>query len=102
MTPNVDIANLNNARLGNSLKSYENLNSKNIEDKKLKEVCDSFESFYLQQLLDVSLKGTDVAGKGVGSDIVKGMYTEAVSQNSAGAFGISEMLYKFLSENNKK
>jgi hypothetical protein len=29
------------------------------------------------------------------------MYTQAVAQSSAGTFGISDMLYQFLSENNK-
>jgi flagellar protein FlgJ len=103
MTPNVDIANLNNARLSNKLNTYENLNvKKNMEDKELRRVSDEFESFFLQQMMDVSLKNTNVAGEGVGSDIVKGMYTEAMSKNSAGGFGISDMLYQFLSENNKK
>ena len=102
MTPNVDIANLNNARLNNNLNRYENLNGKNMEDKDLRRVSDEFESFFLQQMMDVSLRNTNVAGEGVGSDIVKGMYTESVAKNSAGGFGISDMLYQFLSENNKK
>ncbi|MDC7243381.1 MAG: rod-binding protein [Sphaerochaetaceae bacterium] len=102
MTPNVDIGNLNNAKLNNELKKYENLNSKNMEDKDLRKVSNEFESFFLQQMLDVSLKNTNVAGEGVGADIIKGMYSEAVAKNSAGSFGISDMLYKFLSENNKK
>ena len=102
MTPDVDIANLNNARLNNSLKNYERLNTKNMEDKQLRKVSDEFESFFLQQMMDVSLRDTNVAGEGVGSDIVKGMYTEAMARNSAGGFGISDMLYQFLSENNKK
>lgn len=103
MTPNVDITNLNNTRYNNELKKYENLNgSKKVEDKELRRVSDEFESFFLQQMLDVSLKNTNVAGEGVGSDIVKGMYSEAVAKESAGSFGISDILYKFLSENNKK
>ena len=102
MKPNVDIANLNNARLGNKLNAYNDLNSKKMEDKELRRVSDEFESFFLQQMLDVSLENTNVAGEGVGSDIVKGMYSEAIARKSAGTFGISDMLYKFLSENNKK
>ena len=102
MTPNVDIANLNNARLNNSLRVYDNLDGKKMEDKELRRVSDEFESFFLQQMMDVSLRNTNVAGEGVGSDIIKGMYTEAVSRSSAGGFGISDMLYQFLSENNKK
>ena len=52
----------------------------------------------MQQLLDISLKNTKVAGEGTGSDIIKGMYTENLSKVSAGTLGISDMLYKFLSE----
>ena len=73
-----------------------------MEDKELRRVSDDFEAFFLQQMMDVSLKSTNVAGEGVGSDVIKGMYTDAVSRNSAGGFGISDMLYQFLSENNKK
>ena len=64
----------------------------------LKDVCDNFESFFMQQLLDISLKNTNVAGDGTGSDIIKGMYTENLSRASSGTLGISDLLYKFLSE----
>ncbi|PKN14545.1 MAG: hypothetical protein CVU67_05075, partial [Deltaproteobacteria bacterium HGW-Deltaproteobacteria-24] len=70
-------------------------------DENLRKVCDEFESFFTQQFLDVSLKESKIAGEGTGSDIIKGLYTEALSKNSSGTFGISDMLYKFLSENNK-
>ena len=82
--------------------SFEKNVDKNLDDKSLRKVCDSFEAFFLQQLMDVSLKDTKVAGAGAGSDIIKGMYTETLSQNSAGSFGISNMLYEFLIENNNK
>lgn len=77
------------------------LNTKNMQDENLKKVCDEFESFFTQQFLDVSLKESKLAGEGTGSEIIKGLYTEALSRNSSGTFGISDMLYKFLSENNK-
>lgn len=51
--------------------------------------------------MDISLKSTNVAGEGTGSDIIKGMYTETVSKNTKGTMGISDMLYQFLSQNNK-
>lgn len=51
--------------------------------------------------MDISLKNTSVAGEGTGSDIIKGMYTEAVSKNTQGTLGISQLLYQFLSENNR-
>lgn len=89
----------------NSMKLQSNdlskLNTKNVEDKVLRKVSDDFETFFSQQLLDISLKSTKMAGGGTGSDIVKGMYTEAIAKTTGGTFGISDILYKFLSENNK-
>ena len=74
----------------------------NLEDKKLREVSNEFESFFLNQILETSLKNTSVAGESTGSDIIKGMYLQAVADSSSGTFGISDMLYNFLSQNNKK
>lgn len=74
-------------------------NSKNEKD--LKKVCNDFESFFMQQILDISLKNTKVAGEGTGSEIIKGMYTESLSRQSSGTLGISDMLFKFLSEKQK-
>jgi len=80
-------------------KDFSNVNTKNAEDKALRKVSDDFETFFSQQLLDISLKSTKMAGGGTGSDIVKGMYTEAMAKTTGGTFGISDILYKFLSEN---
>jgi len=80
-------------------RSYDNLDKKSLkEDGSLRKVCNNFESFFMNQILEVSLKSTKVAGEGTGSDIIKGMYTDSLSQSSAGSLGISDMLYKFLSE----
>ena len=80
-------------------KSYDNLQNKNLkEDSSLRDVCDNFESFFMNQILQTSLKSSKLAGEGTGSDIIKGMYTDALSQKSSGSLGISDMLYKFLSE----
>jgi Rod binding domain-containing protein len=68
----------------------------------LKEVCDEFESFFMQKIYDVALKDSKIAGEGTGSDIIKGMYTQSLSQKSSGTLGISDILYKFLSQNNGK
>ncbi len=76
-------------------------NLKNKDDEKLKKVCNDFESFFLNQIMDVSLRSTKVAGEGAGSDIIKGMYTQALADNSTGSLGISNMLYEFLTQNNK-
>lgn len=80
-------------------KKLDNLNDQQLtKDKALKEVCNDFESFFMNQFLETSLKSSNIAGEGTGSEIIKGMYTDAVSRQSGGALGISEILYKFLSE----
>ncbi|WP_419765532.1 MAG: hypothetical protein ACNI28_03355 [Arcobacter sp.] len=92
LTNNVDVSTLNQ-------KKFENVNTKNLEDDKLRDVCDNFESFFLKQIMDTSLKSTNIAGEGTGSDIIKSMYTDAVSNSAAGGMGISNLLYEFLSKN---
>ena len=83
-------------------KKFDNISAENIkDDKQLKEVCDSFESFFLNQIMDVSLRSNKIAGEGPGSDIIKGMYTQSVADNASGSLGISTMLYEFLTKNNK-
>lgn len=80
-------------------KSYDNIKNKNLnEDKALRDVCNNFEAFFMNQILETSLKSSNIAGEGTGSEIIKGMYTDALSQKSSGSLGISDMLYKFLSE----
>jgi Rod binding domain-containing protein len=76
-------------------------NLKNKDTEQLKKVCNDFESFFLNQIMDVSLRSTKIAGEGPGSDIIKGMYTQALADNSTGSLGISNMLYEFLTQNNK-
>lgn len=90
----VDVSTLQN-------KDFKNIKTDNLENKELREVANSFESFFLNQIMDVSLKSTKIAGEGTGSDIIKGMYLQNIADNSAGTFGISNMLYEFLSKNNK-
>ena len=85
----------------NSIKpnSFEGLEKKDIKsDDGLRDVCDNFESFFMNKILESSLKSSNLAGEGTGSDIIKGMYTDALSQESSGTLGVSDMLYKFLSE----
>ena len=84
---------------------FENLNSNNlehVEDKELRDVSNSFEAFFLNQILETSLKTTSIAGEEAGSDIIKGMYLQSIADSSSGNFGISDMLYNFLSQNNQK
>lgn len=81
---------------------FDNLKIENIEDEKaLRKVSDDFESFFMNQIMDISLRSTNVAGEGAGSDIIKGMYLQSISDNATGSLGISDMIYEFLSKNNK-
>lgn len=81
--------------------SYKNLDSSKLEYDSLRKVSNDFEAFFMKQLLDISLKDSTFAGQGSGSDIIKGMYTDTISRQSAGTLGISDMLYNFLSERKK-
>lgn len=81
---------------------FENIKAEDIKDNdQLKKVCNDFESFFLNQIMDVSLRSNKIAGEGPGSDIIKGMYTQSVADNATGSLGISTMLYEFLTKNNK-
>jgi flagellar protein FlgJ len=83
-------------------KKFDNITSDNLENNEdLKKVSDDFESFFLNQIMDISLRSTNIAGEAAGSDIIKGMYIQAVADKSSGSLGISNMLYEFLSKNNK-
>lgn len=83
-------------------KQFDKTKIENIkEDSELRKVSNEFESFFLNQIMDVSLRDSKVAGEGIGSDIIKSMYTQAIADKSAGSLGISDMLYDFLSKNNK-
>lgn len=96
---NVDTTFVNATKYDDS--AIKQLKTNNVQDESLRKVCNDFESFFTQQFLDISLKSSKLAGEGTGSEIIKGLYTEALSKNSTGTFGISDMLYQFLSENNK-
>ena len=83
---------------------FDNVKQENLKDKdseQLKKVCNDFESFFLNQIMDVSLRSTNIAGEGAGSDIIKGMYIQSVADSSSGSLGISTMLYEFLTQNKK-
>jgi Rod binding domain-containing protein len=79
--------------------NYDNIKKDNIKtDKALRDVCNNFESFFMNQILEISLKSSNMAGNGTGSKIVQSMYTDALSQKSAGSLGVSDLLYQFLRE----
>ncbi|MCP4969060.1 MAG: hypothetical protein GY932_00530 [Arcobacter sp.] len=100
MELNTNFVDINNIK-SNPVKDYKKINTSNLEDDALRKVSDDFESFFMQQLLDISLKSTKIAGEGSGSDIIKSMYTDAISKESTGTVGISDLLYNFLSERKK-
>ena len=73
--------------------------SKDNDDIELKKATDKFESIFIKQFLDLTLKpefGTMPTG--VGSDIHTSMYTRAVSESLSGVFGISDLLFKHLKD----
>ena len=52
-------------------KKFDNLNVDEIKDEeKLREISNDFESFFINQIMDVSLRSSNIAGEEVGSDIV--------------------------------
>jgi len=97
MEINSNLVDINTIK-ANPTDKYKNIDSSKLQDDSLRKVTDDFEAFFMQQLLDISLKSTPIAGEGSGSDIVKGLYTEAVARQSTGTVGLSDMLYNFLSE----
>jgi len=90
-----------NTIMPNKLQNIDVTKVSKQEDKALRDVCNNFEAFFMNQILETSLKSSKIAGEGTGSDIIKSMYTDAISRNSSGSMGISDMLYSFLSENKK-
>lgn len=100
MDINTNFADINTIKKS-SVDNYKNINPSKMEDEALRKVSDDFEAFFMKQMLDVSLKDSTIAGEGSGSDIIKGMYTDAVSRQANGTVGISDMLYNFLSERRK-
>jgi len=79
-----------------------NLEKKDLDDKKLKELTDQFEAFLIKKILDISLPKNDpLFPKDAGDKIYRSMYNDALSSQMSGHFGFSELLYNFLKENNK-
>lgn len=77
------------------------LDTSNLDNDRLRKVSNDFESFFMQQMMDISLKSSKLAGEGTGADIIKGMYIETLSKKSSGTMGISDLIYNYLSKNNK-
>ena len=72
-------------------------NTKNL--KKLKQVCDDFESellnFYIKEALNSK---NELFPKSPGEKIYKSMYQEELSKTLSGNFGYSKLLFDYLKE----
>jgi Rod binding domain-containing protein len=76
------------------------LDLNNKDDVALKRQTDNFEAVFLKMVLDKSLKTENhLVPKGVGEDIYKSMYNDALSKDLSGGFGFSQMLFNFLKQN---
>ncbi len=75
----------------------------NVDDAKLKEQTDAFESIIIKMLMDNAMKDEKnlfSEQNDPGDKIYKSMYREELAKASSGSFGFSEMLYDFLSRKN--
>ena len=72
-------------------------NTKNL--KKLKQVCDDFESellnFYIKEALNSK---NELFPKSPGEKIYKSMYQEELSKTLSGNFGYSKLLFNYLKD----
>jgi Rod binding domain-containing protein len=72
----------------------------NMQDAKLREQTDAFESIILKMLMDNAAKDEKNLfsdQNDPGDKIYKSMYREELAKASAGSFGFSQMLFDFLS-----
>ena len=74
--------------------------NKDVDDVALRQQTDKFESLLLKTLLDTSMKDEDpLYGKDAGDKIYKSMYREKLSEVASGCFGLSELLFNYLKQN---
>lgn len=72
---------------------------KNLDKETLKAQTDQFEAIILKQLMDVSMKDENTLfGKDPGDKIYNSMYRDEISKIGAGNFGLSQILFDYLSE----
>lgn len=85
----------------NSLNKAPKIDEKSTDLAKLKEQTDAFEALILKQMLDISLKMDNaLLPEEPGSKIYKSMFKETLSQELAGSFGYSELLFNYLKDRN--
>lgn len=94
--------NLDNSMALRGAQNVPNIDAKralSLDDAKLKEQTDRFESIFLKEILDIALKSENsIYPKAVGHDIYQSMYKEELSENLSGSFGYSELLFNYLKE----
>ena len=70
-----------------------------INKRLLREKTDEFEAIFVKQILDISLKKEHTLfPKDPGDKIYQSMYNDTFSRALSGNFGISEMLYDYLTQ----
>ncbi|OHE15999.1 MAG: hypothetical protein A2540_01400 [Sulfurimonas sp. RIFOXYD2_FULL_37_8] len=72
-----------------------------VDNAKLREQTDAFESVILKMLMDNAMqdeKNIFSSANDPGDKIYKSMYREELAKVSAGGVGFSQMLYDFLSQ----
>ena len=85
-----------------ALKSVSNENFDPKEAKAVKEKTDQFEALLIKQLLDTAMKDSNqLFGEDPGDKIYQSMYRDEISKASGGSFGLSQMLFEHLQQNNK-
>ena len=73
----------------------------NVNDAKLREQTDAFESIILKMVMDNAMKDEKnlfSQQNDPGDKIYKSMYRDELAKASAGSFGFSQMLFDFLSQ----
>lgn len=91
---------INNSLITNTLNKIPSV-SHTQNDKQLRKETNAFEALILQMILDTSMKNDKniFADKNnPGDRIYQSMYRSELAKASAGSFGISQMLYNYLSK----
>jgi len=74
-------------------------NLSGFDGRELKEQTDAFEAIIIKMLLDRAISAEDpLLPKDPGREIYRSMQNDQMSRQLSGAFGYSELLYRFLTE----
>lgn len=97
----MDTATIMQSYASANLNTLSKLDKQKLDDAKLKEQTDAFESLMIKEVLNIALKDNEKKSlfpKTAGSDIYKSMQIDAYSRSLSGGFGFSQMLYDFLKQ----